>query len=151
MLAMHAKAAAAEKLRDDLAELERTSRFTPDERCHHLHRAHFIDGTEIFAVSAPSIHVAASTDNAAAIRKFVLAGHLELTDAQGNTALHRACEAGKKTALEELHRAGANVNAKNNMGWSPLHFAVNAGHNEIVSLRSLLSHSSSFSASAALG
>ena len=59
-------------------------------------------------------------------------------DKQGNTALHYAAENGPRH-LELLFRAGFNVvDARNNSGLTPLHFATLAGNTE--SARWLLDH-----------
>ena len=51
----------------------------------------------------------------------------------GTTPLIRAVDAGFKDIVELLIAKGANVNAKDNWDWTPLHSAV-YGHNEIVEL-----------------
>jgi ankyrin repeat protein len=52
----------------------------------------------------------------------------------GETALHRACAAGKLDDVKELLDRGADVNAQCNAGWTPLHKACLKGWVEIVRL-----------------
>lgn len=64
---------------------------------------------------------------------------VESTDSLGNTALHKTVfEAHKRCAELLLTQGGANVNAKNAAGETPLAKAVERGHTEFV--RFLLSH-----------
>ncbi|WP_028375739.1 ankyrin repeat domain-containing protein [Leeuwenhoekiella sp. MAR_2009_132] len=59
-----------------------------------------------------------------------------VTDAEGNTVLHLIAatyEEDDEVLLDELFKAGVNVNAKNNLGETPLHWAVKGGvDNEII-------------------
>ncbi|XP_071346608.1 oxysterol-binding protein-related protein 1-like isoform X2 [Trachinotus anak] len=52
----------------------------------------------------------------------------------GWTPLHQACYFGHRDVVEELLKAGADVNLQNNMGDTPLHKAAFTGRNEIVLL-----------------
>ncbi|XP_057713333.1 oxysterol-binding protein-related protein 1-like isoform X3 [Corythoichthys intestinalis] len=52
----------------------------------------------------------------------------------GWTPLHLACYYGKKDIVEELLKAGADVNLQDNMGDTPLHKAASTGRKEIVLL-----------------
>ena len=52
----------------------------------------------------------------------------------GETALHRACAAGKIDDVRELLNKGADVNAQCNAGWTPLHKACLKGWVDIVRL-----------------
>jgi ankyrin repeat protein len=48
--------------------------------------------------------------------------------------LHVACNLGDEAMVQLLLKWGCNVNASNALGWSPLHYAVSAGHLGIVHL-----------------
>ncbi|XP_047224593.1 oxysterol-binding protein-related protein 1-like isoform X2 [Girardinichthys multiradiatus] len=52
----------------------------------------------------------------------------------GWTALHLACSSGHRDVVEELLKAGVDVNLQDNMGDTPLHKAAHAGRKEIVLL-----------------
>ncbi|XP_005721425.1 oxysterol-binding protein-related protein 1 isoform X1 [Pundamilia nyererei] len=52
----------------------------------------------------------------------------------GWTPLHLACSFGHRDVVEELLKAGADVNLQNNLGDTPLHKAAYAGRKEIVLL-----------------
>ncbi len=56
----------------------------------------------------------------------------------GETALHNAASGGNKEYAEFLIGKGADVNAVDNLGYSPLHYAARMGHENIYGL--LLSH-----------
>ena len=45
-----------------------------------------------------------------------------------------ACQNGHEAIVSLLLEKGADVNAKNNDGWTPLHWASENGHEAIVSL-----------------
>jgi len=47
----------------------------------------------------------------------------DLTDPQGNTLLHVACQNGNKRALRFLLKQGCDINAQNRNGNTPLHYA----------------------------
>nr|XP_020451509.1 oxysterol-binding protein-related protein 1-like isoform X2 [Monopterus albus] len=55
-------------------------------------------------------------------------------DSPGWTPLHLACHFGHTDVVEELLKAGADVNLQNNMGDTPLHRASYTGRKEIVLL-----------------
>lgn len=61
-----------------------------------------------------------------------------IEEQNGETALHRASEAGILDAVKLLLEHGANVNATDNYGNTPLHFACGCGWTNIVAL--LLDH-----------
>ena len=44
----------------------------------------------------------------------------------GWTLLHNAAELGNLSLIEALVKSGANLNARNHQGWTPLHLAVDA-------------------------
>ncbi|XP_047468529.1 GA-binding protein subunit beta-1-like, partial [Penaeus chinensis] len=46
--------------------------------------------------------------------------------------LHFAASNGHNTVVDVLLAGGADVNARNNSGWSPLHSAAYNGHNTVV-------------------
>ena len=49
-------------------------------------------------------------------------------------SIHDAAHTGNIEAVKQHLAAGADVNAKGGLGWTPLHFAVYYGHKEIVEL-----------------
>lgn len=49
-------------------------------------------------------------------------------NAYGNTPLHVACYNGQDVVVNELIDSGANVNHKNEKGFTPLHFAAASTH-----------------------
>ena len=52
---------------------------------------------------------------------------LEYKDENGNTALNLACRRGFEELVPALTKMGANVNSRNNKGWTPLHLAAGCG------------------------
>jgi ankyrin repeat protein len=48
--------------------------------------------------------------------------------------LFDAAKAGNAVAVKRLISAGADINARNEAGWTPLHFAAAEGHNDIIDL-----------------
>lgn len=70
-----------------------------------------------------ALHLAATNGNPNSIKALLKAGaadDLELTDECGRTALARACMRGREKAAELLINAGANINALDNEGKTPL-------------------------------
>jgi len=53
-------------------------------------------------------------------------------DKDGNSPLHYACKYNRISVAILLARAGADVNAKNNIGWTPLHTAASEGHSKLL-------------------
>lgn len=53
------------------------------------------------------------------------------TDANGNTALHAACQGGSLKAVKALLRRGCETNAQNRQGNSPLHYAFAYKYQEV--------------------
>lgn len=58
----------------------------------------------------------------------------DIVDDDGNTALHKAAEFGKRDMIEMLLACGANPNFKGEDGFTPLHIAVNKRQSGIASL-----------------
>ena len=48
--------------------------------------------------------------------------------------LHRLCSSGSDNAVADLLSQGADIYAKDNAQWTPLHEAALAGHTEVVEL-----------------
>ena len=63
---------------------------------------------------------------------------LEVMPSGLSYVLFDACKNGNIDLVKKLLSYGADVNAKNNDGWTPLHYASRNGHTEIVKL--LLEH-----------
>jgi len=59
---------------------------------------------------------------------------LELSDSDGNTPLHKACELGEKAVecILILLERGVNLNTQNKCGETPLHCAVKTGYTPLV-------------------
>lgn len=122
-----------QRLREALAYFEKTGRFTIDDRVEHVRKLQFEEGVEIFAVTIRTIQQAAQYDDVAAIRGFIDEGHLNKGDKNGTTAVHIAVEWDSVHALLELHKEGADLNCRNNLGWSPAHFCVKARNCKMLS------------------
>lgn len=58
--------------------------------------------------------------------------HLNGTDTDGNTVLHRAVRAGSPELIQALVQAGANLGQKNESQWIPIDLAVFYGNEQIV-------------------
>ncbi len=69
------------------------------------------------------------------VRQLLAAGAaVNVKDAKGKTALHRAAQAGFTKSARELLRAGANINEPDSNGETPLFDAIRAGHAATVKL-----------------
>lgn len=62
------------------------------------------------------------------------AGQLEIRDLDGNTPLVRVGFLGNLALTKELLKRGADVNAKNDIGYTALHFAAQEGHAAVAKL-----------------
>lgn len=72
-----------------------------------------------------SLHDAACLNDCAKIDRFLeLDGLIDCQDEAGNTALHLAARWGALTGLQHLISKGADLNAVNNKGQTPLHAAI---------------------------
>jgi hypothetical protein len=66
----------------------------------------------------------AESDALAAVKFFAEAGvNLDAADAAGNTAVHGAVNNGYNAIIQFLFDRGANINAKDKNGWTPLNHA----------------------------
>ncbi len=85
-------------------------------------------GSNVFARNKQGInmlHVGAQGDQAYSLTYFRLKGvPLHQTDDEKSTPLHWACFAGADTAIYYLLAWGADVNQRDNIGYTPLHLAV---------------------------
>ncbi|KAI3434403.1 hypothetical protein D9Q98_002481 [Chlorella vulgaris] len=79
------------------------------------------------------VHRAAASRDKAALTKAVEEGHdVNEVEAAGNTPLHFACFEGWLEGCELLLQLGAKVNASNNAGDRPYHWASNMGHTAVM-------------------
>ncbi len=74
------------------------------------------------------LHRAAKEGNVVVVSELLVCGdrNLSAKNADGQTAVHLACFYGREEVLKALIRYGANVNAADASGYSPLHFAAQA-------------------------
>ena len=59
---------------------------------------------------------------------------LNTKDYNGSTLLHHAANKNQKEIMELLITKGADVHAKNGMGYTPLDWVIDGGNNEIIAL-----------------
>ena len=52
----------------------------------------------------------------------------------GMKNIHSACQDGSVEELQQLLIEGANLDEKDNSGWTPLHYACKYGHVDVVKL-----------------
>ncbi|OBS24206.1 hypothetical protein FPOA_04753 [Fusarium poae] len=95
-------------------------------------------GADVNASSAGynGIHLATVGQAKSLIRFFAQKGvaiDARSTD-EGNTALIRAVQDGYPQIVSLLIKLGADVNASNNIGWSPLHFAAENGFKDVIEI-----------------
>lgn len=57
---------------------------------------------------------------------------LLLQDKDGDRAVHHAAFGDEPSVIEQLHRGGADLNARNKRRQTPLHIGVNKGHISVV-------------------
>ncbi|PNY25572.1 Uncharacterized protein TCAP_04488 [Tolypocladium capitatum] len=81
-----------------------------------------------------SLHIAAEGGHDSMVDMLLTSGHIAIdeSDSDANTALHVAVAGQKLVVALLLLRYGANPNAENAEGWTPVHLAVQTGSLEIV-------------------
>lgn len=77
-------------------------------------------------------------DRLLGLRELRDAGGVNVTNCDGLTALHHACIDDNEPQVRWLLSRGANINCKDNEGWTPLHASASCGNSNIV--RILISH-----------
>ncbi|GMH60076.1 hypothetical protein TrRE_jg11098 [Triparma retinervis] len=111
-------------------------RFTPKDRVDHVRDVQFKEGKErIFASRVQSLHKCASQDNVDGIMYFINNRKWDVNklDDFGQTALCLAAHHGSMAAVDELYYFHADLNLESKQkGWTPVHYAANAGYPEIV-------------------
>ncbi|GAX85070.1 hypothetical protein CEUSTIGMA_g12490.t1 [Chlamydomonas eustigma] len=87
-------------------------------------------------VSNMALHQAVCNQDIEAIKRLVNSEGRSINEveAAGNTPLHNAAYEGWLKGVQELVLLGAKVNASNNAGDKPWHWAKNMGHEDIMSL-----------------
>jgi Ankyrin repeats (3 copies) len=106
----------------------------PDEDTHDDATLEGDCGADNENVFQTSLHIAAEGGHEGMVDMLLASGRIAIDayDSDANTALHIAV-AGRKLAVTlRLLKYGANPNAENSAGWTPVHFAVRAGSVEIV-------------------
>jgi ankyrin repeat protein len=81
-----------------------------------------------------TLHIASKGGHENMIDMLLTGGDLAVdeTDSDANTALHVAVEGQKLAAVLRLLDYGADPNAENAAGWTPVHLAVRTGSTDIV-------------------
>ncbi|KAI1263638.1 ankyrin repeat-containing domain protein [Xylariaceae sp. FL1019] len=85
-------------------------------------------------VSKTSLHIAVESGHEHIVQRLLASGRLFVDEpnGEGNTALHLATGAEDLAMCLCLLRYGANANAENAEGWTPVHLAIQAGSLEIL-------------------
>jgi len=97
-----------------------------------LHEAAKLDNVDILRLLLDNGY---SVDDCFNIDYYVYRGVGSMQPREDNdTALAFAADTGSANAAEFLVGMGANVNAHNNRGWTPLHFAAQNGHNDVATI-----------------
>lgn len=84
------------------------------------------DTSETDGKSRTPLHYASRLNSAAAIVLVRMCADIHAVDADGQTALHVAAQVGANALISELLEAGADVDAADDAGYSPLALAVQA-------------------------
>ena len=84
----------------------------------------------------PPLHMAAKAGIIIEVKQLIIGGYdVNQRDGKyGSTPLHQAVFFGHKEIVEFLIAEGANANAKNSAGFSPLYLAKEKGHHFIAQL-----------------
>ncbi|KAI0158062.1 ankyrin repeat-containing domain protein [Xylariaceae sp. FL1272] len=85
-------------------------------------------------VSKTSLHIAVESGHEHIVQRLLASGRffVDEPNGEGNTALHIATGEEDLPMCLCLLRYGANANAENAEGWTPVHLAVQAGSLEIL-------------------
>lgn len=124
MQGLQAKQLEAKRIRENFQQLSNESFLEIPDRVQNIHDLQFDDGEDIFAMQVRTIQDAATSDCVLAVRRFLDPEEINKCDGYGNSGVHSAVKAGAVKTLAELHQHGADMNIRNNQGWSPAHVAA---------------------------
>src|SRR5438132_29406 len=82
--------------------------------------------------SSASVVEAAKTGDAKAVRLAIAQGNVNMTEADGTTALHWAVRRGDLESIDVLLQAGAQVGAATRYGVTPLYLAAQKGNATVI-------------------
>ena len=85
-----------------------------------------VRGVRKYRNGAAAIHIATSARAHGMMASLIRFADLDASDADGNTALHMAALAGDHRSLKMLIEGGANVDKRNDDGYTALNLASNA-------------------------
>eukprot|EP01103_Thecamoeba_quadrilineata_P011127 TRINITY_DN2591_c0_g1_i1.p1 TRINITY_DN2591_c0_g1~~TRINITY_DN2591_c0_g1_i1.p1 ORF type:complete len:882 (+),score=166.67 TRINITY_DN2591_c0_g1_i1:189-2834(+) len=88
----------------------------------------------------PALHDAVKRGDIEDLKELILHSPLDEPNTRQQTALHIAAQYNQIKPLQILLKCGANPNAQDHNGWTPLHCSSNAGHLELCEI--LLKHDS---------
>ncbi|PNW77453.1 hypothetical protein CHLRE_10g437250v5 [Chlamydomonas reinhardtii] len=87
-------------------------------------------------VGSMRLHRAVNLRDSGLVERLVVGEGLDVNEveAAGNTPLHNAAWSGWEEGVQQLLRLGAKVNASNNAGDRPWHWARNMGHTGVMAI-----------------